>query len=228
MSALPDNSPTAKPFFPLAMVAFPGEAVRLHIFEPRYKQLMQEVEAGQLGFVLVPVLEKGLGQRGVEMQLREVKRRYPDGRLDVEVYGTELMEVVDFYPEVVGKWYPGGLVRRVPLVADGDPGVWQEILEAVSELWSLMAIDKPRPLATEWQDTFQIGHLLGLSLEQEHELLQRASERDRQAFLLEYLWQSLPVARAMAVMQHRARMNGQFRHFPPLSLPGQGGDAGQP
>lgn len=199
------------PFFPLQMVIFPGEEVRLHIFEPRYRQLMADLEAVGGTFCIVPVIDGKLQPTGTAIALKKVVQRYDDGRLDIIVEGGQALKVLDYYPEMVGKLYPGGIVRPMENFPDGDVQTWAEILGLVHELWTLMQVDKPSPLEGHYRSTFELGHLVSLNMNQEHEMLGMAHERERQQWLLGHLHRTLPVVRTLAEMQRRARMNGEFR-----------------
>jgi len=204
-------------FFPLQIVVFPGEEVRLHVFEPRYRQLIAEVLESGDTFCIPPVIDKEVSDTGTEIRLSRMAHRYEDGRMDIIVQGVAALEVLDFYPEVIGKLYPGGPVRRKENIPDGEEATWGAILELVTELWELMQVDKPIPTREVYPDCFALGHLVSLSLKQEYEMLAMARESARQQFLLRHLQESLPLIRSVAEMQRRARMNGQFREFPPLA-----------
>lgn len=211
MSADPAQDQRRLPFFPLQLVIFPGEQARLHIFEPRYRQLMADLEASGGVFCIAPVIGGKVQDTGTAIGLSKVVQRYEDGRMDIVVEGLNALRVLDYYPEMVGKLYPGGLVRPIENIADGNVEVWAEILGLVTELWTLMQVDKPSPLEGHYRSTFELGHLVSLNLDQEHELLGMQQESQRQQWLLGHLHRTLPVVRSVAEMQRRARMNGEFR-----------------
>lgn len=66
------------PLFPLKLVAFPGEQLNLHIFEPRYKQLIKDIETSKGTFGIAVYLDK-LMPFGTEVELEEVSKVYDDG-----------------------------------------------------------------------------------------------------------------------------------------------------
>lgn len=203
------------PLFPLPLVLFPGEVLPLHIFEPRYRQMVAECVEKETSFGLTTLLDNKVQPLATEAKVQEVVRRYPDGRLDIRVMGQGVWQCIDFYPEVIGKLYPGGPVQRVNMQYQGDLLQWERIEEAVSLLWRLLGVEKTIPETAEYGRSFAVGHLLGLDLAQEFRLLSIPDESDREAFILEHLDRILPAAKAMEELRLKARMNGHFRHFPP-------------
>jgi uncharacterized protein len=120
-------SGTRLPMFPLSAVLFPHAAMPLHVFEPRYRELMRDCLAGDARFGIV-LIERGsevgggdqrgaLGTRGVITEAAEL----PDGRWVLEIEGEALIEVEEWLPDDP---YPVALVRAVtsaPGAEDAGP-----------------------------------------------------------------------------------------------------------
>lgn len=164
---------------------------------------------------LAVVLERKVQRFATEAKVEEIVKRYPDGRLDIRVAGIGVLDCLDFYPEVIGKLYPGGPVRRVDLDYIGNLLHWERIEEAVTTLWRVLGVDKTIPSPNRYGRTFGIGHLLGLDLEQEYQLVCIPDENGREKFILDHLQRVVPAAKAMEELRRKALMNGHFRHFPP-------------
>jgi ATP-dependent Lon protease len=81
--------------FPLPLVLVPGEQAPLHIFEPRYKELIGECvdRDGEFGLVLAD--EEGVRSIGTRASVVEVLERFPDGRMNVVVEGHDRFRVVE-------------------------------------------------------------------------------------------------------------------------------------
>ena len=79
--------------FPLQLVLLPTERVPLHIFEPRYRELIGECLArdGEFGIVLAD--ERGLREIGTAAGVAEVLERFPDGRLNIVAEGGKRFRV---------------------------------------------------------------------------------------------------------------------------------------
>jgi uncharacterized protein len=109
------------PLFPLRILPLPGELVPLHIFEPRYKQLLQEVELKDIRFGIYfdhPLNDKKLGSI---MRLESVIKRYPKGELDIIVKCEDIFVLKEQYKEHPAKLYPGGNVVLWKIVIDEYP-----------------------------------------------------------------------------------------------------------
>jgi Lon protease-like protein len=75
------------PIFPLQLVAFPGSAIPLHIFEERYREMVGEAEAQGTEFGIVLAKDNGIVNAGCTVVVEKVLERYPDGRFDVVTRG---------------------------------------------------------------------------------------------------------------------------------------------
>jgi Lon protease-like protein len=79
--------------FPLDVVLFPGALLPLHIFEPRYKEMVGECLDGQAEFGVVRVQREGLAVVGCAAAITRVLRRYEDGQLDILCEGRKRFEI---------------------------------------------------------------------------------------------------------------------------------------
>src|SRR5215467_12191145 len=68
------------PLFPLNVVLLPGADLPLHIFEPRYRQMVRECLDTQTLFGMLLALPDGIAGTGCSAEILEVTKRYPDGR----------------------------------------------------------------------------------------------------------------------------------------------------
>ena len=149
------------PLFPLRIVAFPGELVVLHIFEPRYKQLINESAESGINFGIVTLVPGGAANVGTEMKLDRVLRTDEVGNMDVTTRG---LRVFRLQPEIQAALVQ--LYNRTKYRAGSR---------------QVMAAPYPENLS------FIIGHDVGLSQAQEIKLLTMSVERDRQMYLFQHL-----------------------------------------
>jgi len=77
------------PLFPLNIVAFPGEEINLHIFEPRYKQLINDCLDNKTTFG-IPSYVKSKIDLGTETEICSITKKYPDGRMDIKTRGVKV------------------------------------------------------------------------------------------------------------------------------------------
>jgi len=178
------------PLFPLGVVAFPGEAVLLHIFEPRYRQLITESAESGISFGIVTLVAGGASSIGTEMKLTRILQTDPSGNMDIEVRAVRVFQLQRFQAEVPGKLYSGGQVVFVK----NSPRIDAQIQAAVVQLYNPLqqrsglgpTLSEPYPENL----TFLIGHYVGLSRAQELQMLSMPAEYDRQAYLLQHLLQT--------------------------------------
>jgi Lon protease-like protein len=204
------------PLFPLQSVFFPGETVPLHIFEERYKALIADCRSEALTFG-IPVYINNTLTYGTEVQLKEVVNTYADGSMDVVCVARQVFLVRDFEPVMPEKLYPGGEVEFLDAINDPDPKLADAVLEACKRLYEVMDVTF-EPVRREVFNSFTLAHKMGLSFQQEFELLQIRSEKRRLQYILEHLQQTTNVLLQVNRTRERIEMNGHFRNFDPLDF----------
>ncbi|MFZ5970950.1 MAG: LON peptidase substrate-binding domain-containing protein [Bacteroidota bacterium] len=98
------------PMFPLSIFPLPGELVPLHIFEPRYKQLLNDAESRDISFGIYFNHIANEEKLGSLVKLESVLKRYPSGESDIIVKCTDLFSMAMLYRTFRDKLYPGGEV----------------------------------------------------------------------------------------------------------------------
>lgn len=203
------------PLFPLKLVVFPGEDLKLHIFEPRYKQLINECEDKGVTFGIPAFIDGKVQSTGTEIELVAVDQRYPNGEMDIRTKGVGLFKILTFFKKLENKLYAGGEIESLSFDRNADFTKNKEILRHLGELYGILQIKKPLPANNPGFHSFDIAHLVGFSLEQEYELLSIQKEQERQTYMLEHLERLLPVAREMEELRKKVQMNGHFKNILP-------------
>lgn len=196
------------PLFPLNLVAFPGEPVNLHIFEPRYIQLINECIREEKTFGIPVFLRNNIMSFGTEMSVSQVYKRYEDGRMDIRTRGRRVFQLDQFVNPVPDKLYAGGDITFLPNAPSAQ--VMPGLLDRVRKLYTLLQIPFHFDLETG-NFSFEVAHKVGMSIDQEYDLLRLLSETERQVFLIRHLEEVLPVVSEMERTKERIRMNGHFR-----------------
>lgn len=102
------------PLFPLHMVLLPGETTKLHIFEERYKQLVEDCLDNDAAFG-IPYLEHGnMPGYGCEVKISRILKTYSNGSLDILVEGNSIFKLLDYTEILRPKLYGAGLVEFLP------------------------------------------------------------------------------------------------------------------
>lgn len=203
------------PLFPLKLVAFPGEELNLHIFEPRYRSLLADVENTGGSFGICVFIDK-LSGFGTEVSLEKVNKRYEDGRLDIQTIGLRVFKINSFENPVSGKLYAGGEVsflKNDPKISDV---LHHEFIFYLKEMLHLLNFDVQfDPFHV---NAFTFAHKLGLRLEEELELVQMESESDRTKFLISHFKRMIPVIKAVESAKEKIKLNGHYKYLDPLKF----------
>ena len=91
-------------------------------------------------------------------------------------------------------------------------------MDLVSELFRVAHVEKEIPEDPHQFNTYLLSHHIGMTTDQEYELLALTEPDARQAYLVDYLEKVLPIARQMEQMRNRAKMNGHFRMIIPPQI----------
>ena len=184
------------PLFPLEAVLFPGQALPLHIFEPRYKEMIGEALAGKQPFGVVRALENGVAGVGCTAEITNVVKRYDDGRLDLVTEGRQRFEVMHLDQE------RPFLRGQVEFFADeAAPPPRDEVtrlLRLHTELMELLEVEAEAPEPGDPSLSFELAAALPFALDFKQSLLGLRSEAQRVQALIEYYDKVMPsVARAV-------------------------------
>lgn len=198
------------PLFPLGLVVYPGEELHLHIFEPRYKQLIQDCATSGEPFGIPTVLDRRVTELGTLVRLRAITEVHENGELDIITDGLQVIQVVGPVQLAPHKLYSGAEVERPADDPSGDPRLMRDLLRAIRQLHDLLQIKKTfgKPDAELW--SFDVAHHAGLSLREEYRLLELRREGEREEYLQEHLRTILPVALEMEKLRERVKLNGHF------------------
>src|SRR6186997_195615 len=98
------------PIFPLGIVVFPGENLNLHIFEPRYKQLINDCISGKKPFGIPTVIENKMQDFGSLVEITEISKIHENGELDIRTKGERVFRILEVIKEVPDKLYSGAIV----------------------------------------------------------------------------------------------------------------------
>lgn len=200
--------PDRIPLFPLNVVLLPGAALPLHIFEPRYKDMVKGCleEKSQFGMLLA--LPKGVAKVGCTAEILEVVKRYPDGRMDIVTAGRTPFRVVELFSE--NPLWEGQVDYLEDRGASGSPVVQRQLVELYEACHTLVFEDYPKNLegAPIEELSYRIASTLPMDLLWKQQILELRCEGDRQERLVSYLREWAPHLQNSKVMKQRAGGNG--------------------
>jgi len=124
-----DQQTVILPYFPLSVFLFPGEDIPLRIFEPRYKQLIDEARTLGITFAIPFVIEQEIQEFGCEVRLKDVVAEKEGGHMVIVVESVAIVEIISYNKLLEGKLYAGGNIRRIPC---DDPVISTELMELIT------------------------------------------------------------------------------------------------
>lgn len=207
------------PIFPLGIVVYPGEKVHLHIFEPRYKQLISECFESKKAFGIPTVVNNRLQEMGTLVQLTDIVQTYANGEMDIKTQGVKIFRILEVIKTVPDKLYSGAIVTYPDNDEDaGNRQLMQKVINGVKELHRLLNISKDFKKPEELLQAYDVAHHAGLSLEEEYELLGLMKELQRQEYIKRHLQKVLPMLMEMEQLKEKVKLNGHFRNLSAFDL----------
>lgn len=174
------SEPLQIPMFPLTLLPLPGELVPLHIFEPRYRQLLADAEMLDISFGIYCNHEMNTEKLGALMKLESVIKRYASGESDIVLRCIDVFSMEKLYRTYKTKLYPGGDVFLNHIDLNEMPGV---------ELYELFLIYQSKRNINKHFTTFsiyQIAQELNFDLFDRYKFLTIAPAK-RSTFLINQL-----------------------------------------
>ncbi|MDQ6817731.1 MAG: LON peptidase substrate-binding domain-containing protein [Actinomycetota bacterium] len=197
------------PLFPLGMVALPGELIPLHIFEERYKTMMNECLASEKEFGIVWLADDGLREIGCACEIERVLERLEDGRMNLVARGTRPFRVIERQGHLA---YPAGVIEFVEdRDADADPELASGAQEAYADLVKLATDRTPDPGELAELGAYAMAATIDFGLEAKQGLLDLRSENARLKLVTRLLRAAIKRLEFVEHAQERARSNGKVK-----------------
>ena len=201
------------PIFPLSIVVYPGEDLNLHIFEPKYKQLIKECFDQKKPFGMPVVINNKINELGTLVDIVEVSKMYDTGEMDIKTRGQKIFRVLEIINEVPDKLYSGAIVSYPVNTGHGKKLLMTKVIAAIKELHKLLKVNKPFPKTEGHLSSYDVAHHAGLTLEEEYEFLSLTNELQRQEYLKRHLAKVLPVVAEMELLKEKIKLNGHFKNI---------------
>ena len=193
--------------FPLELVLFPGTSLPLHIFEPRYKEMIGECLANRSPFGVVRAHEQGIAEIGCTAEVVEVTKKYTDGRLDLMTGGRSRFEVLELNQE---RSFLRAEVMTIP--DELGAAAQEDTARAIShhrEILSLAGVNQDLREANQNALSYYLAGPLPLDLDFKQKLLAMRQEGERMQALAGHLEHILPALRRAARVREKAGGNGR-------------------
>ena len=194
------------PLFPLEVVLFPGTPLPLHIFEPRYKEMIAECLAEYRSFGVVRAVEQGLADVGCTAEIVTVVKEYPDGQMDIVTEGRQRFEVVRLNQERSFLQAEVFMIEDAPVTP--PPHDISRAIQLHAELLAIAGAKQDLSAAARSLLSFYLAGSLPLDLDFKQKLLALRSEPERLSMLISYLETIIPNLRRAASARQKAGGNG--------------------
>jgi Lon protease-like protein len=205
---------TDLPLFPLGLVLYPNERLPLHIFEPRYKEMIRYCLDEDAPFGIALFNDGKLADMGCTARIAEVVTRYEDGRLDIAVRGEVRFRVLQLAQE---RAYLTAVVETIEEPPEQPKKALKE--RAITQHMKLLELAGRTVRPSLYQDVQDLSFVLaqnaGLSPEQKQQVLEILTENDRIAYLVSHFEALIPRVEEMEDVRRRVQSNGHFKDFPP-------------
>jgi len=177
------------PIFPLNLVVFPGSKYPLHIFEERYKILINKCLSENSGFGIVASFNKKIYDVGVYVKIFSLLKTYENGEMDLIVEGVErfLINSTNLHPD-------GYYVSTVDKYLDNNIEVDSTLIDELqNEFEEIVELANYKLEESFWKKlksaelkSYKIAEKSGMSYDQQQEFLILKSENERLYFLINY------------------------------------------
>jgi Lon protease-like protein len=199
------------PLFPLDVVLFPGTPLPLHIFEPRYKEMIRECIAESKAFGVVRAVDTGIVEVGCTAEIVTVTKEHPDGRLDIITEGRRRFELVQLNQERSFLRAEVLFVEDEPAEAGSTSTSKDEAARAIqlhAEILKMAGASQDISAADGATLSYYLAGSLPLDLDFKQKLLVMRSEPERIQTLLGYLEMIVPNVKRAARARKSASGNG--------------------
>ncbi len=195
------------PLFPLDLVLLPGVPLPLHIFEPRYKEMIKECLDGKKEFGLIRSHGEALENIGCTAEIIQVLKTYPDGRIDILTEGKKRFEVLQLNQE------RSFLQADVFFLGDdGQAASSADVNAALRLHGEIMQLAGAEAEQDEPSTLHQLAYRLAGSLpfdpDFQQALLEMNSEAERMRAIISFFERILPVLQRNARAKRKAGGNG--------------------
>ncbi len=204
------------PLFPLGIVLLPGEVLPLHIFEPRYRELVARCVAGPEPFCVVHADDDGLREIGCLAVGLEVVERFDDGRLSIVVTGGEPIQI----QRVDDETHPYLAADGVTIEDDSEAATTDDVQQAIDAYRELVQVAEggegpPEPEAGP-RLSYEIAGRIDFGPEVKQRILESRSEPARLREVVDLVRRATKAVRTASAVSARAHTNG--RVSPPEEL----------
>ena len=206
------------PIFPLNIVVFPGEQLNLHIFEPRYKQLITDCFAEAKPFGIPTVLDNTMNELGTLVKIVEIVEVHADGKMDISTKGLQVFSILEAIKSLPDKLYSGAIVTYPANDERQKATMMASIIADIRQLHKLLNVTKDFKKPDANLVSYDVAHHAGLTANEEYEFLSLLREDQRLEYLKRHLAKIIAMVSGMESLKEKIQLNGHFRELKGFNL----------
>jgi uncharacterized protein len=200
------------PIFPLQLTVYPGEALHLHIFEPRYIQLINECFNEKKVFGIPTVINNEIAEFGCTVEITEITEVLEHGKMNIKTKGVDVFQILEKIGNLPNKLFGGAIVTYpINQLTVSSKNRIPDLLVEMRKLHQHIGANKNLKKPDEELNSYDIAHHVGMQLNEEYELLQLMQELQRQEYLRRHLKKVNSVINEMELLKEKIKLNGHFK-----------------
>lgn len=190
--------------FPLNMVVLPGETVKLHIYEERYKQLINDCLQNEAHFGIPFSVNGKVKSHGVEVKIKKVLKVFESGEMDILVQGVNVFTIVDYSRVLKPKLYGAAIIEH----EDEEETVVSNYLQELA--MEYLSLSQNKIIDYDMFKTatvYDIANLLQLSAKEKFQLITLKTFDDKEKYLCNTYRQSICIFEKESELKDRFIFN---------------------
>ena len=164
------------------------------------------------------MIENRLQDYGSLVEVVELTKVHENGELDIKTKGSRVFRILEIIKEVPDKLFSGAIVNYPETNEEGNRELMKKVMNSIRELHKLLRIDKDFKKNDEELKAYDVAHHVGLSLEEEYEMLHLLQERQRQEYLKRHITKVIPLVAEMEQLREKIKLNGHFKNLSGLGF----------
>jgi Lon protease-like protein len=201
------------PIFPIGIAVFPYEKLNLHIFEPRYKQLITDTIQSKKPFGIPVVLNGKISEIGTLVEVVEISKTYENGEMDIKTRGISIFNILEIIREIPEKLYSGAIVSYPTNNTNAMPALIEKIKDEITLLHNILTVNKTIQAENRELLSYDFAHHIGMTIEDEYNFMQLMREDQRLEWIRRHLKKVIPILTQMEELKSKIRLNGHFRNL---------------
>ena len=201
------------PLFPLTLVVFPGESLNLHIFEPKYKQLVNDCFATKKTLGIPAVIDGIVQEYGTLVEIVEISTIYETGEMDIKTKATQVFKILEKIESLPNKSYQGAIVTYPTTKYYGSVPLMQKIVVSIKKLHFYLSVKKDFKKQDNELLSFDVAHHVGMTIKEEYEILCLEIELHRQEYIKRHLKKILDILEEVDNLKEKIKLNGHFKNM---------------